>query len=184
MATTEAEQPAGLRLAGAALERLDDAGAGAPADMKPRYRIAVTHRVVAAPFRPADHRKDAVSHGAQPAALFVRRERHIGLGPAPWPVVLVAIEPGRPDPARQRELVRIPDAEPALLRRIDEEQAAERPERLAAEALLALLVDHDDVLAGVRNLGGCNEAGKTAADHNDIRLVGHWLPPARLRLKP
>ena len=56
-------QPSGFfRLAGAALERLDDSGAGAPGHMKPRHRIAVTHGVIAAALRPADHRKNTVSH--------------------------------------------------------------------------------------------------------------------------
>src|SRR5205085_9397323 len=94
MAKAEAEQAAGLRLAGAALEGLDNARTCAPADMKPWHRIAVAHGVVAAALRPADHGKDAVSHGAQPAPLFACRECHISLGPAPRPMILIAVESG------------------------------------------------------------------------------------------
>ena len=177
MAKPEAEQAAGLRLARAPLERLDDAGAGAPADMKPRHRVAVAHGIVAAALGPADHREDAVAHGAQPAAFFARGKRHIGLGPSPRPVIVVAVEAGRPHPVLQRQIVTVLDAEPALLRRIDQEQPAERPEGLAAEALFALLLDHDDASAGVGNFRRRDEAREPAADHNDISLIGHRFAP-------
>ena len=177
MAKPEAEQAAGLCLACAPLERLDNAGAGAPADMKPRHRVAVAHGVVAAALGPADHREDAVAHGAQPVAFLARGKRHIGLGPAPRPVIVVAVEAGRPHPVLQRQVVTVLDAEPALLGRINQEQSAERPEGLAAEALLALLLDHDDASAGVGNFGRRDQAREPAADHNDISLIGHRFAP-------
>ena len=160
VAEFEGQPAAGLRLARPPLERLDDAGAGAPADMKPRHRIAVAHRVIAAALGPADHRENAVAHRAQPVALFAGGERHIGFGPAPRPVILVAVEAGRPHPVLQREVETVLDAEPALFGAVDQEQAAERPERLAAEALFALLVDHDDAFAGVGDFGCRDEARK------------------------
>src|ERR1700733_10553831 len=149
MAKPEAEQAAGLRLAGTPFERFDHAGAGAPTDMKPRHRIAVAHGVVAAALGPADDREHAMPHRAQPAAFLACRERHIGFGPALRPQILVAIKPARAHPVLQREVKTVLDAEPALFGAVDQKQTAERPERLAAEALLAFLIDHDDTLAGV-----------------------------------
>ena len=68
---------------------------------------------------------------------------------------------------------------------VDQEQSAERPERLAAEALFALLVDHDDALAGVGDFGCGDEAREAAADHDYIRIICHRvIPPALARLKP
>src|SRR5438270_8462894 len=68
MTELEDEPPARRRLARATLERLDDARARAPGDVKARYRIAMAHRVVAAALGPADHGKDAMTHRAQPVA--------------------------------------------------------------------------------------------------------------------
>ena len=59
----------------------------------------------------------------------------------------------------------------------DQEQSAERPESLAAEALFALLVDHDDALAGVSDFGRGNEPGEASADHNYVRIVSHAVSP-------
>src|SRR3954469_4435987 len=114
MPETETEQAARLRLAGAPLERLDYARTGAPADMKPRHRVAVAHGVVAAALGPADHGEDAVAHGAQPGSFFARGEGHIGFGPSPRPVVLIAVEAGRPHPVLERQVVTVLDAKPAL----------------------------------------------------------------------
>ena len=180
VAELEGQPAARLRLARAPLERLDDAGAGAPGDMKPRHRIAVAHRVIAAALGPADHREDAMAHRAQPVALFAGGERHIGFGPAPRPVILVAVEAGRSHPVLQREIEAVLDAEPALFRAVDQEQSAERPEGLAAEALFAFLVDHDDAFAGVGDFGRRDEARKPAADHDDVRILCHRVTPPRL----
>ena len=167
-------RPPSSRLAGAAHERLDDAGAGAPGDVEARHRIAVAHRVVAAALGPADHRErcDAPSRAARRASRR-RRSATIGLGPAPRPVIVVAVEAGRAEPVLQREIVAVADAEPALLRRVDEEQAAERPERLAAEILLAFLIEHDHALAGIGDLGGGDQPGEAAADHDHVRICRH-----------
>ncbi len=187
-AVTEPEgQPAARgRFARPSLERLDNAGTGAPADMKPRHRIAVAHRIIAAALGPADHGKNPVAHRAQPAAFFARRERDISFRPALRPQILVAVEAGRAHPVLQREVETVLDAEPALFGRIDQEQSAERPERLAAEVLFALLVDHDDAFAGVGDFRGGDEASKTAADHDYICIVSHCTPSPQgfLGLKP
>src|SRR4051812_16365742 len=111
------DQTAVLRsLARAALERLDDAGAGAPGDVEARHRIAVAHRVIAAALGPADHRENAVTHRAQPIALLAGGKGHIGFRPFARPLILLAIEPGGTHPVLQREFVGILDAKPALFR--------------------------------------------------------------------
>jgi len=118
-----------------------------------------------------------MAHRAQPFALLAGGEGDIGFRPAPRPQILVAIETGRARPILQREFGTVLDAEPALFRRIDQEQSAERPERLAAETLLAFLIDHDDALAGVGDFGGCDQARKASADHNNVRFFGHGISP-------
>src|SRR3954465_1505372 len=92
-------QPAGSDgLARAALERLDDAGPGAPGNMKARHRIAVAHRVITAALGPSAHGEDALAHRAQPGALLAGRERHIGLSPLARPEIVVAVEAGGAEP--------------------------------------------------------------------------------------
>src|SRR5205807_1872925 len=66
----ELQTSAPFRLAGAPHEGLDDAGPGAPGEMKPRYRIAMRERAAATPLRPADDRKEPVAHRAQPRSLL------------------------------------------------------------------------------------------------------------------
>ena len=67
----------------------------------------------------------------------------------------------------------IAHAQAPLLGRIDEEQATERPECLSAEALLSLLLDDDDALAGFRDLRRGDEAGKPGADHDHVGIEPH-----------
>src|SRR3954454_18946274 len=111
MAEPKAQPAAADGRARTALERLDDAGPGAPGDMKARHRIAVAHRVVAAALGPSDHGEDAMAHRTQPRALLAGRERHIGLGPLPWPEILVTVELGGADPVLHREVEGVLDAE-------------------------------------------------------------------------
>ena len=114
VAEAEFQLAARLRLPRASLERLDDAGAGAPGHMKARHRIAVAHGVIAAAFGPADDREDAMAHGAQPVALFARREGDIGFGPTPRPVILRTIEAGGAHPVLHCQIGAVLDAEPPL----------------------------------------------------------------------
>ena len=93
----------------------------------------------------------------------------------PRPVILAAVEAGGAAPVLPRQIMAVLDAEAALLRRIDQEQTAERPERLTAEALLALLLDDDDALAGVREFRRRDQPGQTRADHDHVRLFRHRL---------
>src|SRR6202012_3350795 len=112
-----------------------------------------------------------VSHRAQPATLLAGGESDIGFGPAPRPEVFVAVETGRAQPVLQREIETVLDAEPALFGAVDQKQAAERPERLAAKALFAFLFDHDDASAGVRDFGRGDEASEPATDHDYVSIV-------------
>ena len=58
-------------------------------------------------------------------------------------------------------------------------KSAERPEGLAAEALFAFLVDHDDAFAGIGDFGCRDEARKASADHDYVRILCHCvIPPA------
>ena len=177
VAEPERQPAACLRFAGPPFERLDDARPGPPGHMEPGHRIAMAHRVVTAALRPADDGEEPKAHGAEPCPFFACRERHIGFRPAPRPEILVAVEARRPDPVLQGEVVTVLDAESALFPRIHQKQAAERPEGLAAEALFALLIDHDDALAGVGNLRRGNQARQARADHNYVRIACHRMIP-------
>jgi hypothetical protein len=114
-----------------------------------------------------------VSHRPQPAAFLAGRKGDIGFGPAPRPQILVAVETGGAHPVLQREFETVLDAEPALFGTIDQKQSAERPEGLAAEALFAFLIDHNDAFAGIGDLGRGNQARQTPTDHDYVRLVSH-----------
>ena len=62
----------------------------------------------------------------------------------------------------------------------DQKQPAKRPEGLAAQALFALLVDHDDPFAGIGGLGGGHQSGQPAADHDHVRIISHRVLPIPL----
>ncbi len=177
VAEFERQQSRFFRLAGKPFERFDDAGPCAPGHVEPRHRIAVAHGVIAAAFGPADYRKNTVSDPPQPAAFFAGGEGEIGLRPTPRPEVFVAVETGRAHPVLMRQVVTVLDAKPALLGRIDQKQPAERPEGLAAKALFTFLIDHNDPLAGRRDLGRGNKAGEPRAHHDDVSFACHRASP-------
>ena len=85
----------------APLERRDDAGTRAPGDVEPRHRVAGPGGGVPAALGPADDREQPQALLVQPRPLLARREVDVRLRPAPRPVVLRAVEPGRalPSPA-------------------------------------------------------------------------------------
>ena len=167
----EADQALLLGLARTAHERLEHARPRSPGDVKSRNRIAVAKGPIAAALGPAHDRKPAHPLLVQPRPRLAGGKGDVGLGPLPRPVVFLAVEAGRPHPVVKRELVRVFHAQPALFGRIDQEQAAERPERLAAQALLGLLVDDDHPLAGVGQLGGGDQTGQAAAHDDHIGVV-------------
>src|SRR6266542_5406388 len=87
-----------------------------------------------------------------PSPLLAGRERHVGLGPLAGPQVLVALERRGAHPVLECQVVGVADAEAQLLRRVHQEQPAERPERLPAERRLRLLIDDEDAASRVREL--------------------------------
>ena len=173
MAEAEIDQaalPGGQR---APRERPDHAGPGAPRDVEARHGVPVPDRAVAAALGPADHGEKAHALLLQPGALLARGEVHVGLGPPARPLVLGAVERRRPEPVLERELVRVLDAQPALLGGVDEKEPAEGPEGLAAERRLGLLLDKRDPPAGGCQLGGRDQPGQPAADDDGVVFVTH-----------
>ena len=81
VAEFQRHEPARRGLAHALRERNDDAGAGAPGDVKTRHRIAVTDRAIAAALRPADDRKEFQS--ALDAARIASRRPRTARRPRP-----------------------------------------------------------------------------------------------------
>ena len=152
----------------AALEGSDHTGTGPPGQVEARHRVAVTVRASVTALGPADHREDPQALVVQPLTLLTGRERDVGLGPPARPVVALPVELRAAHPVLQGELVGVLDAHPPLLRAVDEEQSAERPERLPADALLRLLVQQQHPLARVGELGGCDEAREPGADDDDV----------------
>ena len=168
----EPHQPAVGRLGDPALERRDHARPGAPGQVEPRYRVAVPVGPAVASLGPADHREQPVSHRPQPGPLLAGGELRVRLRPAARPVVLVTIEPRTALPVLPGQVERVPDTHPALLGGVHHEQPAERPERLAAETLLRLLVEQQDLPAGVGKLGGRDQAGQPGPDDDDVSIHG------------
>ena len=159
-------------LADPLLERLDHPRPGAPRDVEARHRVAVPGRPAVPPLGPADDREDPVAHLAQPRALLAGREVDVRLGPRPRPVVLLAVELGAAHPVLQRELVGVPDAHPPLLGAVHQEQPAQAPERLAAQALLPLLVEQEHGPARVGRLRSGHQPGEPSSDDDHICVHG------------
>ncbi len=113
------------------LERREHARAGAPGDVEPGYGVAVPGGEVTPALGPADHREEADALRVQPGPLLAGREVDVRLRPSARPVVLGAVEAGAALPVLQRQLGGVLDPHPALLGGVDEEEAAEGPERLA-----------------------------------------------------
>lgn len=63
------------------------------------------------------------------------------------------------------------DTHPALFRSVDQEHAAQRPERLTAEVLRRLLVDYDHGFACVDQFARGDQTGEAAA--HDQRICIH-----------
>ena len=133
----------------------------------------MTERAVTASLGPAHDGKEANPLADEPGALLTCGKSHIGFSPAFRPMIFVAVESRRAHPVLKSELMGIANAQAPLLGQVDEKEAAERPESLSAEALLALLVEDDDALAGIRDLRGGDEAGEPGADHDHVCVERH-----------
>ena len=188
VAEAQLHEPLRHAVAHARDERIDDARAGAPGDVEARHRVAVADRAVAAALGPAGVGQEADAPLAHPGALLAGGELHVGLGPARGPEVLRAIEARGALPVLPGQVIGVAHAHPALLGRVHQEDAAERPERLAAERRLGLLVDEHHALAGVDQLGGGDEPGEAGADDDRVGVhlqslckniggKGYWAAP-------
>ncbi|PHH92489.1 hypothetical protein CDD83_7126 [Cordyceps sp. RAO-2017] len=93
------------------------------------------------------------------------------LTPAPGPAVVGPVEAGRAEPVAHRQLARVADAAAALLGRVDDEEAAQRPEGLPAQVVGVLLVQDDGRHAALRQLEGGHEARQSRADDDDGRCA-------------
>ncbi len=169
------EQARGARVQGGADERLEDARAGAPRDVEAGHGVPVrapggpvgarAHRVPAT-LRPLHEREPPHALVVQPAAHLAGGEVHEPLRPrVAVPVgALAAVRAGRelrgPEPVVERELGGVRDAHAPLLGRADEEEPAERPPCLPAQARRGLLVEQDHPAARRRELGRRDETGE------------------------
>ena len=149
----EGDQPGLGRLLGRGDERLDHAGAGAPGDVEAGHRVAVAVGAQVAALGPADGRqeRDARARPARRASPPRRTRRTRGPTAPPRRPRRPGGRTARCPASRSRPARPSRDAEPALLRAVDEEQPAERPVRLAAEVGGVLLVEQGDPLARGRS---------------------------------
>ena len=127
---------------------------------------------------PADERQRPQAEVVEVVALLAVGEVDVRPRPLLRPEVLAAagavgavaeaVELRRALPVLPGQLGGVLDAHPPLLGAVDEEQAAERPPRLAAEVVAVLLVEHQHPLAGQGELVGGDEAGEAGADDDDV----------------
>ena len=109
-------------------------GPGAPGDVEAGDGVAGPVGDVAAALGPADDGEEPHAALAQPGALLAGGELDVRLGPAARPVrPRRGRSPAVPSQSCQASSSESLDPHPALLGRVDEEQAAEGPVRLAAE---------------------------------------------------
>ena len=113
------------------------AGPGAPGQVEARNRVPVRERVGRRRARPSRRSaaRAARARAGQSRFSIVRRTRR-----RRGPSAAASSSSGRsnraePSQSGQRELERVLDPHPPLLGRVDEEQPAERPERLPAEVV-------------------------------------------------
>jgi len=79
--------------------------------------------------------------------------------------------------------MRIVHSEPPLLRRVDEKDAAKRPEGLPAQPGLGFLLDQNDPLPGVGQFRRRDQPGQSRADDDDIRGGGQRGPVATVNTR-
>ena len=133
--------------------------------------------VAATALGPANDGKELDAALGKPGALLTGSETDIGLRPFTRPVVFRTIEGGGAQPVLQGKVVGVANAHAPLLGRVDQEQPAERPERLAAERLLRFLVENEDFPARLGELGRGDQPREASADDDDIRVVSQCFPP-------
>src|SRR5262249_11867188 len=118
------------------LERCQHAGSCSPGDVKTGDRVAVARGAITTPFGPSNYRKEPDALSGHPSPLPTRGKRAIRPAPAPRPLILRPVKPGAAEPVLQGKFGVVVDAHPPLFGGVHEEQAAERPECLAAKRCL------------------------------------------------
>ena len=167
----EGHQAAGGRVERRLRERLHAARPGTPRDVEARYRIAMAVGPQIATLGPADGRQEGDPVAVQPGSLLPSRPLHIGTRPTHGPGILVIepVERCTAAPVVPREFERVSDAHPPLFGAVHDEQATERPERLATQVGGVLLVDERDFLASAGQFMCGHQARQPRADDDDIR---------------
>ena len=146
----------------------DDFRTGAPGEVESGYRVTVTVGTPFTALSPPDDRQELHAEITEVVALLPCREVQVGLGPLAPPVVFLAVELRGVEPVSFSELAVVLDSEAALLWRVDEKDSSQRPESLSAEVVGILLIDKDDLLAGLRGLIRRDQSGKSGADDNNV----------------
>ena len=157
-------------------------GAGAPGDVEARHRVAVAVGAPVAALGPADDREEPVTLLVQPRALLAGRE--VRRRPRP---TCAARGPrrrsncGRAHPvlqsrARRQSLMPIRRCSGLSTRN----RPPKRPERLAAEGLLALLVDeHDPSCRASASSAVATSPARPAPTTTTSASMGQSMPPRR-----
>ncbi len=114
----------------------------------------------------------------QPGTLLAGREVQVGLCPFAGPGVLVAIETGGSQPVLSREFDAVAHTHPSLLGGVDQEEPAERPPGLAAEARFRLLLENRHPFAGVHQFRRSDQSGQSGADDDNFCLLRHPVTPS------
>src|SRR5699024_2233536 len=127
------------------LERLHQARTGAPGDVEAGHGVAVAGRGAVAALGPPHDREEPDPQLVQPGPFLPRGPLHVGPRPPTGPQVLPRrsldpVEAGAALPVLPREVDRVVDPHPPLLRAVDEEEPSEAPPRLTPQMLRRLLV--------------------------------------------
>ncbi|MBP1885314.1 hypothetical protein J2Z50_003604 [Ensifer mexicanus] len=182
VAKAKPQQAAAFRLPGESDKGFENGGTGAPGHVEARNRIAMAVGEPASAFGPADHREPAKPKRMQPGALLAGGEVEIGIGPEPRPMVFGPIESRRTHPVLPREIAMVANSHAPLLGTVDEEQSSKRPESLATEVLLPLLIENDHLAATGHSFGRRHEPGKARTDDQHITIHERRPPYSAVRL--
>jgi hypothetical protein len=135
--------------------------------------VAIGSEVAA--LGPPDRRQERNAMTGQIIAHLPGGELHVRAGPPGCPDVFVVepVEGCAALPVVPRQLEGVLHAEAALFGTVHQEDAAERPESLAAEVGTVLLVEHRNLLASPGELVGGDQSGKSCANDDDV-CVHRW----------
>ncbi|MNI52213.1 hypothetical protein D3C73_1069770 [compost metagenome] len=145
----------------------------------------MAERLAGASLRPAHHGRQLDVMLTQPVAFFTGGELNIGAAPAHRPFVfgqgaVQAIPARAAPPIPPGKVETVVHAQASLLRRVHQEQAPERPERLAAKIARVFLVHQQNTAACPCQFVRRNQACEPAANDNDVP-VHHVLLKKRMQ---